>query len=105
MIVLKYPKLLFLFNRDSENVSKCSVLSNWFRKLLGNGNNNATIKMVQPKFSPGLGEIDGKMISTWNLGERYFNDHTNQNRCYRRWERFFWGKYTICIDALKKNMR
>jgi len=24
-------------------------------------------KMVQPKFSPGLGEIDGKMISTWNL--------------------------------------
>jgi hypothetical protein len=24
--------------------------------------------MVQPKFSPGLGEIDGKMISTWNPG-------------------------------------
>ena len=23
--------------------------------------------MVQPKFSPGLGEIDGKMILTWNL--------------------------------------
>ena len=68
MIVLKYPKLLFLFNRDGENVSKCSVLSNWLRKSLGNGKNNATIKMVQPKFSPGLGEIDGKMISTWNLG-------------------------------------
>jgi hypothetical protein len=27
-----------------------------------------TLNMVQPKFSPGLGEIDGKMISTWNLG-------------------------------------
>jgi hypothetical protein len=24
--------------------------------------------MVQSKFSPGLGENDGKMISTWNLG-------------------------------------
>ena len=68
MIVIKYPKLLFLFNWDDENVSKCSVLSNWLRKSLGNGKNNATIKMVQPKFSPGLCEIDGKMISTWNLG-------------------------------------
>ena len=66
MIVLRFPKLLFLFNRDDENVSKCSVLSNWLRKSLGNGKNNATMKMVQPKFSPGLGEIDGKMISTWN---------------------------------------
>jgi hypothetical protein len=35
---------------------------------LGNDKDNATIKMVQPKFSPGLGEIDGKMISTWNPG-------------------------------------
>jgi len=69
MIVLNYPKLIFLFNRDDENVSKCSVLSHWLRKSLGNGKNNATIKMVQPKFSPGLGEIDGKMISTWNLGK------------------------------------
>ena len=68
MIVLNYPKLIFLFNRDDENVSKCSVLSHWLRKSLGNGKNNATIKMVQTKFSPGLGEIDGKMISTWNLG-------------------------------------
>jgi hypothetical protein len=34
---------------------------------LGNGKNNATLKMVQPKFSPGLGEIDGKMILTGNL--------------------------------------
>ena len=36
MIVLKYPKLLFLINRDGENASKCSVLSNWLRKSLGN---------------------------------------------------------------------
>jgi hypothetical protein len=71
MIVLKYPKLLFLFNRDDENASKCSVLSNWLRKSLGNGKNNATLKMVQPKFSTGLGEIDGKMISTWNLGNTF----------------------------------
>jgi hypothetical protein len=68
MIVLKYPKLLFLFNRDGENVSKCPVLSNWLRKSLGKSKNNATLKMVQPKVSPGLGEIDGKMISTWNFG-------------------------------------
>ena len=34
MIVRKYPKLLFLFNRDDENVSKCSVLSNWLRKSI-----------------------------------------------------------------------
>ena len=33
-----------------------------------NGKNNATLKMVQPKFSPGLGENDGKFISTWNFG-------------------------------------
>jgi hypothetical protein len=37
-------------------------------KIIGKWQKNATIKMVQPKFSPGLGEIDGKMISTWNLG-------------------------------------
>ena len=33
-----------------------------------NNKNNATLKVVQPGFSPGLGEIDGKMISTWNFG-------------------------------------
>jgi hypothetical protein len=55
-------------HRSDENVSKCSVLSNWLRKLSGNGKNNVTLKIVQPKFSPGLGEIDGKMNSTWNLG-------------------------------------
>jgi hypothetical protein len=41
-------------------------------KIIGNGKDSATIKMVQPKFSPGLGEIDGKMISTWNLGILFF---------------------------------
>jgi len=75
MIVLKYSKLLFLFNRDGENVSKCSVLGNWLRKSLGNGKNNATLDVVQPKFSPGLDEIDGKMISTWNLGFIYIFTH------------------------------
>jgi hypothetical protein len=47
-----------------------SHLSNWLRKSLGNGKNNATIKMIKPKFSPGLGEIDCKMISMWNLGHK-----------------------------------
>ena len=69
MIVLEFPKLLFPFNRDSENISTCSVLSNWMRKSLGNGKNNAKLKMVQPKFSPSLGEIDGKFYSTWDLGK------------------------------------
>jgi hypothetical protein len=41
-------------------------------KIIGNSKDSATIKMVQPKFSPGLGEIDGKMISTWNLGILFF---------------------------------
>ena len=36
---------------------KCSVLSNWLRKSLGNGKNNVTLKMVQPKFSPCLSSI------------------------------------------------
>jgi hypothetical protein len=35
---------------------------------LGNGKNNATLNMVQLKFSPGLGDRDGKMISTGNFG-------------------------------------
>ena len=78
MIVLKYPKLLFLFYQDDENASKCSALSNWLRKSLGNGKNNATLNMVQPKFSPGLGEIDGKMISTWNLGKRRIKMNTTK---------------------------
>jgi hypothetical protein len=37
-------------------------------KIILKWQNNVTLKMVQPKFSPGLGEIDGKIISTWNLG-------------------------------------
>ena len=35
------------------------------RYKVRNGKNNVTLKMVQPKFSPGLGEIDGKISSTW----------------------------------------
>jgi len=34
-----------------------------------NDKNYATLKKVQPKFSPGWDEINGKIISTWNLGE------------------------------------
>ena len=33
-----------------------------------NDKNYATLKKVQPKFSPGWDEINGKIISTWNLG-------------------------------------
>jgi len=28
---------------------------------------NVKLKMVQPKFSPGFGEINDKRISAWNL--------------------------------------
>jgi len=34
-----------------------------------NDKNYATLKKVQPKFSPGWDEINGKIISTWNLGD------------------------------------
>jgi hypothetical protein len=37
IIVLKYPQLLVLFNRDVENVSEYSVLRNCLRKYLQNG--------------------------------------------------------------------
>jgi len=36
IIVLKYPKLLFLFNRDDENVSENSVLRSCLRKYMQN---------------------------------------------------------------------
>jgi diguanylate cyclase (GGDEF)-like protein/PAS domain S-box-containing protein len=39
-------------------------------KIVGKWQKQCYTKMVQPKFSPGLGEIDGKMVSTWNLGMR-----------------------------------
>jgi hypothetical protein len=68
IIVLKFPKLLFLFNREGENVSKHSVLRNCWQKIMRNDKNNATLNKVQPKFSPVLGENDGKIMWTWNLG-------------------------------------
>ena len=68
IIVQKYPKPLFLFNRGGENVSKHSVLRNCWQKIMRNNKNNATLMKVQPQFSPGLGENDGRIIFTWNLG-------------------------------------
>jgi len=65
--LFNYAGLFFLFNREGKNVLKHSVLRNCGQKFMRNNKNNATLKMVQPEFSPGLGEIDGKMISTWNL--------------------------------------
>ena len=72
IIVQKYPKPLFLFNRGGENVSKHSVLRNCWQIIMRNDKNNATLKKVQPKFSPGLGENDDKIILTWNLGNSNF---------------------------------
>ena len=45
-----------------------------FREIVGKKicriiKNYAKLKKVQPKFSPGWDEINGKIISTWNLGE------------------------------------
>ena len=57
--------------REGENVSKQSVLRNFWPKIVRNDKNNATLKQVQPKFSPVLGENDGKLISTWNLDIKY----------------------------------
>jgi hypothetical protein len=71
IIVLKYSGQFFLFNWDGENVSEYSVFRNYLRKYMRNGKNNAIVKKVLPKSSPGLGENDGKIISTWNFGYRY----------------------------------
>ena len=49
-----------------------SFQNNWFQEIncenVQIGKNNAKLNKVPSKFSPSLGEIDGKMISTWNLG-------------------------------------
>jgi len=37
-------------------------------KNIQNDKNYAILKKVQPKFSPDWDEINGKIISTWNLG-------------------------------------
>ena len=68
IIVLKYPIPLFLFNWEGGNVSEYSDLGNCWQKITRNDKNNATLKTVQPKFSPDWGENVGKIISTWNLG-------------------------------------
>jgi hypothetical protein len=73
IIVLKYPKLFFLFNWEGKNVSEYSDLGNCWQKIMRNDKNNAIIRKVQPKFSPGLGENDGKIILTWNLGYTFFS--------------------------------
>lgn len=64
----KYTGLFFLFNWDGENVSEYSVLRNYLRKYMQKGKNNAKLKKVPSKFSPGLGENNCKIISTWNFG-------------------------------------
>ncbi len=35
---------------------------------MDNGGNHAKLKCVQPQPSPFLGEFDGKIEQTWNLG-------------------------------------
>ena len=69
IIVLKYPIPLFLFNWEGGNVSEYSDLGNCWQKITRNDKNNATLKTVQPKFSPDWGENDRKIMSTWNLGD------------------------------------
>jgi hypothetical protein len=64
IIVLKYPKLLFLFDRDDENVSENSVLRNLIVNIYTEWQNNAKLNKAPPKFPPCLGEYDVKIIST-----------------------------------------
>jgi len=66
--VVQYAGRFLLFNWDGENASEYSILRNYLRKCLQKGKNNAKLKKVQPKSSPGLGDNDGKINSTWNLG-------------------------------------
>ena len=90
IIVLKYPKPLFLFNWEGKNVSEYSDLGNCWQEIMRNDKNNATLKTVQTEFSPGLGVNDGKINSTWNLGsifcyhilkwEIYMKENMNQRQ-------------------------
>jgi Tol biopolymer transport system component len=66
--VLKYSRLLFVFNRDNENASNYSILRINLRKCMQKDNNNATIEKVLPNFSHSLSEIGDKIMSPWNLG-------------------------------------
>ena len=66
--LFKYARQFFLFNRDRENVSEYSVMRTYLRKYSLNVKSNAILKKVPSKFLPGLGESDGKYISTWNFG-------------------------------------
>ena len=51
IIVLKYPQLLVLFNRDVENVSEYSVLRNCLRKYLQNGKTVVlATEVIRPDF-------------------------------------------------------
>jgi hypothetical protein len=60
--LLKYTGLFFLFKQEGKNVSEYSVLRICWQKIMRNDKNNATLKKVQPQFSPGLSENDGKNI-------------------------------------------
>ena len=62
IIVLKYTGQFFPFNRDGENVPKYSVLRNYLREYMQNGNNDAKLNKAPSKFSPSLGENDGKIF-------------------------------------------
>jgi hypothetical protein len=40
-------------------------------KIYAEWQNNAKLNKIPSKFSPSLGENDGKFISTWNFGNKY----------------------------------
>jgi len=60
--LLKYTGLFFLFKQEGENVSEHSVLRNCWQNIMRNDKYNATLKKVQPQYSPCLSENDGKII-------------------------------------------
>ena len=49
IIVLKYPKLFFLFNWEGKNVSEYSDLGNCWQKIMRNDKNNVTIQAIRVK--------------------------------------------------------
>ncbi len=59
-----YPAKNTLERATIEN----SVSRNCLQKYMQNSKNNAKLKWVQPKFSFGLGENEGKIIATLNFG-------------------------------------
>jgi hypothetical protein len=54
--------VIWLAGKEGKNVSEYSVLRNYWQNIMWNDKYYATLKKVQPHYSPGLSENDGKLF-------------------------------------------